>query len=61
MLAAEGMRLVPAERSGYRIEVDYEDTYTRIDGSKRDSDFEVSFLIYLRALGPSSMLDLGKF
>lgn len=46
---------------GYRIEVDYEDTYTRIDGSKRDSDFEVSFLIYLRALGPSSMLDLGKF
>ena len=46
---------------GYRIEVDYEDTYTRIDGSKRDADFEASFLIYLRALGPSSMLDLGKF
>ncbi len=46
---------------GYRIEVDYEESYTRIDGSKRDSDVDVSFLIYLRALGPSSMLDLGKF
>ena len=53
--------LLVLKRLGYRIEVDYEDTYTRIDGSKRDSDFEVSFLIYLRALGPSSMLDLGKF
>ena len=46
---------------GYRIEVDYEDAYTRVDGSKRDSDIDVCFLIYLRALGPSSMLDLGKF
>ena len=46
---------------GYRIEMEYEDAYTRIDGSKRDCDFEVCFQIYLRALGPSSMLDLGKF
>jgi hypothetical protein len=46
---------------GYRIKVDYEESYTRVDGSKRGSDLDVSFLIYLRALGPSSMLDLGKF
>ena len=46
---------------GYRIEVDYEDSYKRVDGSKRDSDFEICFQIYLRALGPSTLLDLGKF
>ena len=46
---------------GYRVEVEYEDSFKRVDGSKRDSDFEVCFFIYLRALGPSSILDLGKF
>lgn len=46
---------------GYRVRASYEDSYRRIDGSKRDSDLDVGFYIYLRALGPSSMLDLGKF
>ena len=46
---------------GYRVQVKYEDGYTRVDGSKRDSDVDVGFFVYLRALGPSTILDLGKF
>ncbi len=46
---------------GYRLQMRYEDGYKRVDGSKLDSDFNVAFFIYLRALGPSSILDLGKF
>lgn len=46
---------------GYRFQVEYEEGYTRVDGSKRENDVDVAFFIYLRALGPSSMLDLGKF
>ena len=46
---------------GYRISFSYEDGYRLSDGAKYDSDTRVTFLIYLRALGPSSMLDLVKF
>ena len=46
---------------GYRVQFAYEDSYRRVDGSKREDDLDVCFYIYLRALGPSSMLDLGKF
>lgn len=46
---------------GYRFEFAYEDGYRRIDGSKNESDVRVMFFIYLRALGPGSMLDLAKF
>ena len=46
---------------GFRFQVAYEDSFERIDGSKRRSDVRVGFFIYLRALGPSSMLDLARF
>jgi len=46
---------------GYRIACDYESSYERYDGSKYDSDVRVVFFIYLRALGPGSMLDLARF
>lgn len=46
---------------GYRIEVSHEDSYRRIDGSKYEEDNRVTFYVYLRALGPGSMLDLMKF
>ena len=46
---------------GFRFQVAYEDSFELIDGSKRRSDVRVGFFIYLRALGPSSMLDLARF
>ena len=46
---------------GFRFQVAYESAYERIDGSKNHSDVRVGFFIYLRALGPSSMLDLARF
>ena len=46
---------------GYRIQVAHETSYRRIDGSKEEADNRVSFFIYLRALGPSSMLDFARF
>ncbi len=46
---------------GYRVEFSHEDGFRRIDGSKTESDDRVTFFIYLRALGPGSMLDLMKF
>lgn len=46
---------------GYRVQFEHETSYHRIDGSKRDCDNRVLFLIYLRALGASSMLDMAKF
>ena len=46
---------------GFRFSVDYENSMRRVDGSKYRSDVEFAFAIYLRALGPSSMLDLAKF
>ena len=46
---------------GFRFALNYENSVRRIDGSKHKSDFEVAFAIYLRTLGASSMLDIGKF
>ena len=46
---------------GFRFSIDYENAVKRVDGSKRDSDVDFGFSIYLRALGASSMLDLAKF
>lgn len=46
---------------GYRFQFEYEDTYKRIDGSKHENDVRFVFFIYLRAFGPSSMLDLAHF
>lgn len=46
---------------GFRFAVNYENSLRRIDGSKYDSDLEIVFGIYLRTLGASSGLDLGKF
>ena len=46
---------------GFRFLTAFEDTYKRVDGSKRRADVRVGFFIYLRALGPSTMLDLARF
>ena len=46
---------------GFRLQVAYENAYERVDGSKSHSDVRVGFFIYLRALGPNSMLDLARF
>ena len=45
----------------FRVQFEYENDYRRIDGSHHDDDVRVVFFIYLRAFGPSSMLDLGRF
>ena len=36
---------------GFRFTVEYEESYTRIDGSKYDEDWNFAFQIYLRAFG----------
>ena len=46
---------------GYRIEYVHEDSYRRIDGSHESKEDRIMFYIYLRALGPASMLDLVRF
>lgn len=46
---------------GYRFQFAHETSYRRVDGSKEDCDNRVMFFIYLRALGPGSMLDLARF
>ena len=46
---------------GFRIAANYENSFTRIDGSEYNDDLEVAFMIYLRTLGASSMLDFVKF
>ena len=45
----------------FRVQFEYENDYRRIDGSHHDDDVRVVFFIYLRAFGPSSMLDLARF
>ena len=44
-----------------RVQLEYENDYRRIDGSHHDDDVRVVIFIYLRAFGPSSMLDLARF
>ncbi len=46
---------------GYRVLFAHETSFTRVDDSKEPCDNRVSFFIYLRAFGPSSMLDLARF
>ena len=46
---------------GYRVQLSHEDGFRRMDGSKSSSDDSITFYIYLRALGPGSVLDLMKF
>lgn len=46
---------------GYRLLFCHETSYRRVDGSKNDSDNRVVFYVYLRALGPGSMLDMLRF
>ena len=45
----------------FRVQFEYENDYRRLDGSHHDDDVRVVFFIYLRAFGPSSMLDLARF
>ena len=45
----------------FRVQFEYENDYRRIDGSHHDDDVRMVFFIYLRAFGPSSMLDLARF
>jgi hypothetical protein len=46
---------------GYRFQFAHETSYTRVDGSKEECDNRFYFFIYLRALGPGSMLNLARF
>ena len=39
---------------GFRFSVSYENDFTRVDGSRYDHDWNFEFIVYLRALGPSS-------
>ena len=39
---------------GFRLIVEYENSYTRIDGYEREDDWSVGFYIYLRAFGADS-------
>ena len=53
----ESLRIVdPTLRDGGLV-----NDFRRIDGSHHDDDVRVVFFIYLRAFGPNSMLDLGRF
>ena len=45
----------------FRVQFEYENDYRRLDGSHHDDDVRVVFFIYLRAFGPSSMLDIARF
>ncbi len=46
---------------GYRISFAHETSYKRVDNSKESGDNRICFFIYLRAFGPSSMLDFAQF
>ena len=37
---------------GFRLILEYRNSYTRIDGSEHGEDVHVGFYVYLRALGP---------
>ena len=39
---------------GFRLLLEYQNKFTRIDGRTHDEDFSVGFFIYLRAFGPES-------
>jgi hypothetical protein len=41
--------------------MNYRPSFVCVDNSKYRSDFEVGFAIYLRAIGPSSLLDFKAF
>ena len=46
---------------GFRLTMNYRPSFVCVDNSKYRSDFEVGFAIYLRAIGPSSLLDFKAF
>jgi lipopolysaccharide assembly outer membrane protein LptD (OstA) len=46
---------------GFRLTLNYINSIRRVDGSKSESDFDIVFAVYLRALGAGSMLDYAKF
>jgi len=39
---------------GFRLMLEYQNSYTRADGYRRDDDFSIGFYIYLRAFGADS-------
>ena len=39
---------------GFRLLLEYQNSFTRIDGRERDEDYKVGFYIYLRAFGADS-------
>ena len=45
----------------FRFTFSFEDTFERVDGSKREADFRFGFFVYLRAFGASSMEDFSRF
>lgn len=45
---------------GFRFSVEYDNEYTRIDGSERDESWDFGFYIYLRAFGAESGNLFGK-
>jgi hypothetical protein len=45
----------------FRFTFSFEDTFKRVDGSKREADFRFGIFVYLRAFGPSTMVDFGRF
>ena len=38
---------------GFRLQIAYEEEYSRIDGSESNHDWRVGFYVYLRAFGPA--------
>lgn len=46
---------------GFRFQAAHVTSFERVDHSKFESDNRFSFFVYLRSLGPGSMLDLAKF
>ena len=46
---------------GFRFLVEYENSYTRIDGWERKEDWSFGFYIYLRAFGPDSSSPLSSW
>jgi len=39
---------------GFRLQIEYQNSYTRVDGYEREADWSVGFYVYLRAFGAES-------
>jgi len=44
---------------GFRLNLAYENEYTRVEGSCEDAEWRIGFYIYLRAFGPNQGLKIG--